>query len=79
MSAFDLARAAKARTAQKFRNRDVTATGENRAVVAFDHLESLWLNTGTLCNVECAHCYIESSPTNDRLAYLTAAEVRPYL
>ncbi|MBT8472809.1 MAG: radical SAM protein, partial [Marinicaulis sp.] len=41
--------------------------------------ESLWLNTGTLCNVECAHCYIESSPTNDRLAYLTAAEVRPYL
>lgn len=39
----------------------------------------LWFNTGTLCNITCATCYIESSPRNDRLAYLTADEVRGYL
>ena len=42
--------------------------------VALTELETLWINTGTLCNIECAHCYIESSPTNDRLAYFTAAD-----
>ena len=40
---------------------------------------TLWFNTGTLCNLTCANCYIESSPTNDRLAYLTAAEVTAFL
>ncbi|WP_431268900.1 radical SAM protein [Dankookia sp. P2] len=37
------------------------------------------MNTGTLCNITCRNCYIESSPRNDALAYLTAAELRPYL
>ena len=31
------------------------------------------------CNIECTNCYIESSPTNDRLVYLTASDVEPYL
>ena len=39
----------------------------------------MWFNTGTLCNLTCCHCYIESSPKNDRLVYLTAAEVAEYL
>jgi len=63
----------------KFQRPDVTADGSPRASVAFRRLETLWLNTGTLCNVECAHCYIESSPTNDALAYLTAEEASPYI
>ena len=42
-------------------------------------LGTLWFNTGTLCNLTCRHCYIESSPKNDRLVYLTAAEVAEYL
>jgi len=42
-------------------------------------LGTLWFNTGTLCNLTCCHCYIESSPKNDRLVYLTAAEVAEYL
>lgn len=62
----------------KFRDPRVTATGEARAAVAFQGLKTLWLNTGTLCNLECVGCYIESSPTNDRLAYLTAAEARAF-
>ena len=64
---------------RKFRDPDVTAGGEPRAQVALTHLETLWFNTGTLCNLTCANCYIESSPRNDRLAYLTAAEVSAFL
>ena len=65
--------------ARKFQHPDVTADGAARASVPFDHLDTLWVNTGTLCNVECAHCYIESSPKNDRLVYLTAGELAPFL
>ena len=64
---------------QKFFHPDVTAKGEQRASVSFHRLDTLWINTGTLCNIECANCYIHSSPTDDRLAYITAAEAIPYL
>ena len=64
---------------RKFQDPDITADGEERASVALTRLETLWFNTGTLCNLECANCYIESSPRNDRLVYLTAAEVAAYL
>ena len=64
---------------EKFREPDVTARGERRAKVGLTALETLWFNTGTLCNLTCLNCYIESSPRNDRLAYLTRAEVACYL
>ncbi len=64
---------------RKFRDPAVTAAGEPRARVALKSLDTLWFNTGTLCNLTCANCYIESSPRNDRLAYLSAAEVAEYL
>ena len=57
----------------------MTAKGERRARVAFVGLQTLWFNTGTLCNLACANCYIESTPRNDALSYLSAAEVRVYL
>ena len=63
----------------KFRDPFVTAQGETRATVALRALETLWFNTGTLCNLTCRNCYVESSPRNDRLAYLSAAEVETYL
>ncbi|MGF1501259.1 MAG: radical SAM protein [Paracoccaceae bacterium] len=63
----------------KFEHPDITATGEQRARVALERLETLWFNTGTLCNIECRNCYILSSPSNDALVYLTAAEVVDYL
>ncbi|MBM3564520.1 MAG: radical SAM protein [Alphaproteobacteria bacterium] len=59
----------------KFRDPDVTAKGERRAVVALTRLKTLWFNTGSLCNVTCLGCYMESSPRNDRLAYLSRADV----
>ncbi|MBK8198536.1 MAG: radical SAM protein [Acidobacteria bacterium] len=64
---------------QKFSDPDITAKGETRASVAWSGLKTLWFNTGTLCNITCANCYIESSPTNDRLVYLTRADVESYL
>lgn len=63
----------------KFRDPLVTAKGEPRAQVAPERLETLWLNTGTLCNLACSSCYIESSPTNDALAYLSLAEAETFL
>ena len=63
----------------KFRDPFVTAKGETRAQVALRSLDTLWFNTGTLCNLTCRNCYIESSPRNDRLAYLTLADVSAYL
>ena len=63
----------------KFRDPDWTADGQRRAQVALARLDTLWINTGTLCNLTCRNCYIESSPTNDRLVYLSAAEVSAYL
>jgi len=63
----------------KFRDPVTTAKGETRATVALRGLDTLWFNTGTLCNLTCHNCYIESSPRNDRLAYLSREEVREYL
>ncbi|MCY4178924.1 MAG: radical SAM protein [Litoreibacter sp.] len=63
----------------KFKDPLTTAKGEARASVALSNPQTLWFNTGTLCNIECANCYILSSPTNDALVYITADEVRSYL
>ncbi|WP_264213527.1 radical SAM protein [Leisingera thetidis] len=63
----------------KFEDAYVTAEGQERASVPLSHPETLWFNTGTLCNIECSNCYILSSPTNDALVYLTEAEVQSYL
>jgi pyruvate-formate lyase-activating enzyme len=46
--------------------------------VALERLETLWINTGTLCNLACKSCYIESSPTNDALVYLSLAEAEAF-
>lgn len=64
---------------EKFQNPFLTAKGEERAEVHLTNPETLWFNTGTLCNIECLNCYIESSPQNDRLVYITADEVSDYL
>ncbi len=63
----------------KFRNPDLTAKGEPRAHVPLSRLDTLWINTGTLCNITCANCYIESSPTNDRLEYIRLGELEALL
>ncbi|MGJ3260174.1 MAG: radical SAM protein [Rhodospirillales bacterium] len=64
---------------RKFRDPHVTADGQQRAVVALTHLTTLWFNTGSLCNITCVNCYMDSSPRNDALAYITLDEMRGYL
>ena len=64
---------------KKFADPLVTADGTQRASVTFRQLDTLWFNTGSLCNIACANCYIESSPTNDRLVYLSAEDVCDFL
>jgi hypothetical protein len=64
---------------EKFSDPDVTAKGERRARVALSSLRTLWINTGSLCNITCRNCYIESSPDNDRLVYITRAEASAFL
>ncbi len=66
-------------TSLKFVDPCRTARGEPRAVVPPTGLKTLWFNTGTLCNLTCAGCYIESSPRNDRLSFLTPIDVRRFL
>ena len=63
----------------KFEDRFTTADGSQRAQVALTNPETLWFNTGTLCNIECENCYILSSPTNDALVYLTLEEMVRFL
>ena len=64
---------------EKFVDPLSTASGEARARVGLEKLETLWINTGTLCNLACTNCYIESTPRNDRLVYISAPEVATYL
>lgn len=64
---------------KKFQDPDWTADGEPRASVPLMRLETLWINTGSLCNIECVNCYMESSPKNDALVYIRADEVSSYL
>ncbi|MEM9012820.1 MAG: radical SAM protein [Pseudomonadota bacterium] len=72
-------KSAEAHPLAPFEDARITAKGEARAAVPLAGVRTLWFNTGTLCNIACANCYIESSPTNDRLVYITEAEVADFL
>jgi len=63
----------------KFSDPAITARGEARAHAPFIGLQTLWVNTGALCNIACGHCYIESSPVNDRLAYFSIDDLAPFV
>ena len=64
---------------KKFKDPKITADGYDRAFIEAKKIKTLWFNTGTLCNIECKNCYIESSPKNDRLNYLTINEVKSFI
>ena len=66
-------------TENKFKDPFITADGNKRAFIEAKKIKTLWFNTGTLCNIECKNCYIESSPKNDRLVYLTFEEVKSFI
>src|SRR5438132_13288044 len=46
-------------------------------VVYLEHLDDLWFQVGgTLCNLECRHCFISCSPHNRNFRFLGLATVR---
>jgi molybdenum cofactor biosynthesis enzyme MoaA len=48
--------------------------------VALRHLDHLWFQVGgTLCNLECRHCFISCSPHNRSFGFLGHAAVRQVL
>ena len=63
----------------KFKHPLFTANGDRRADVTLTNLRTLWFNTGSLCNITCKNCFMDSSPTNIQIAYLSLAEVKSYL
>lgn len=75
----DVGNGAAAPVREKFALPEITQGGERRASVTPIGLTTLWFNIGTLCNLTCKGCYIESSPHNDSLAYLSRDEVRGFL
>ena len=43
-------------------------------------LDTLWFQVaGTLCNIQCAHCFISSSPTNRSHEMLSLETVKRFL
>jgi AdoMet-dependent heme synthase len=49
-------------------------------VVALGHLDDLWFQVGgTLCNLECRHCFISCSPHNHNFGFLNLEKVQRVL
>jgi AdoMet-dependent heme synthase len=45
--------------------------------VGLESLDELWFQVaGTRCNLECSHCFISCSPTNDKFGHLSLETVR---
>jgi molybdenum cofactor biosynthesis enzyme MoaA len=52
----------------------------NLPTVLLAHLDDLWFQVGgTLCNLECAHCFISCSPRNHAFGFLDLETVRRHL
>ncbi|MCK4939573.1 MAG: radical SAM protein [Rhodospirillaceae bacterium] len=64
---------------EKFQHPKITAKGEPRAEVALTRLETVWFNTGSLCNIECTNCYMESGPKKDDLSYIRLDHVEGFI
>ncbi len=51
-----------------------------RPCVPLEHLDQLWFQVaGTLCNLECHHCFISCSPRNRTFGFLKLDDVLPVL
>jgi molybdenum cofactor biosynthesis enzyme MoaA len=47
---------------------------------AIASLDTVWFQVaGTLCNLECTHCFLSCSPSNHAFGMMSLADVEPYL
>ncbi len=52
------------------------AVVENIPQIELKSLDELWFQvSGTLCNLECSHCFISCSPKNDSFGFLSREEI----
>mgnify|MGYP002623706936 FL=1 len=52
------------------------STSTESPAIELQALDELWFQvSGTLCNLECTHCFISCSPHNDSFGYLSLGEV----
>jgi AdoMet-dependent heme synthase len=52
----------------------------NHPYINIENLDSLWFQvSGTICNIECKHCFNNSSPLNRRFGFLKMEECEKYL
>lgn len=52
----------------------------NNPEIYLDALDNLWFQvSGTLCNIECGHCFISCSPKNHSFEFMTLDQVKDYL
>ncbi|GAB4148353.1 MAG: hypothetical protein Tsb009_22050 [Planctomycetaceae bacterium] len=59
---------------------NVQAKPELTPRVELKSLDELWFQvSGTLCNLQCSHCFISCSPHNDSFGYLSLETVKTYL
>ena len=59
---------------------DKVKTPKKIPEVPLKELETLWMQVGgTLCNLECTHCFISCGPKNDTIAMMTLAQVEDRL
>ena len=59
---------------------DKVKTPKKIPEVSLKELETLWMQVGgTLCNLECTHCFISCGPKNDTIAMMTLAQVEERL
>jgi len=59
---------------------DKVKTPTKTPEVPLKELETLWMQVGgTLCNLECTHCFISCGPKNDTIAMMTLAQVEERL
>ena len=56
-----------------------TATGDSRGYIQPECLQELWFHTGTNCNLRCPFCLEGSKPGDDRLAFITLDDARPFI
>ena len=48
--------------------------------IYLDALDHLWFQVGgTLCNIECVHCFISCSPVNHNFEFMTLGQIKEFL
>jgi MoaA/NifB/PqqE/SkfB family radical SAM enzyme len=57
----------------------LTGSNEKRGYIQPQLLHELWFHAGTSCNLRCPFCLEGSKPGDDRLQFISLADVKPFI